>query len=104
MGDWTKGPWEILYGRGMTGRYDSDGDERFATRIGPLAPDHNHWDGWTLGVSYEDARLIAAAPELYEACERLLATSMGEGDRAEQIAARRQMRDAVAKARGDSNA
>lgn len=66
----TPGPWEIRYGRGGSGRYDSEGDERAVTSIGPLIPDHNHWDGTTLGVSYEDARLIAAAPELLEALEQ----------------------------------
>jgi len=45
---------------------------RVAKSIGPISPDHCHWAGWHLGVDEDEARLIAAVPELVEALRKAL--------------------------------
>ena len=40
---------------------------RVPTSIGPVSSGENHWAGLHLDVSEDDARLIAAAPDLLEA-------------------------------------
>ena len=64
------------------------------TRIGPVSPDENHWARLHLDVSDDDARLIAAAPELLEACKVALSI-IGFGAEHDQISA------AIAKATGE---
>ena len=87
MMTYTKGPWAVSW---FTCRADADdvkyeanrklrkgeirktlevGDAlwRVPTAVGPVAIEHDHWAGQHLAISEEDARLIAAAPELVEA-------------------------------------
>lgn len=56
MSKHTKGPWEIHTAQ----------NGRTIFQIGPCAPEEYAGSAW-LDVSMEDARLIAAAPELLEA-------------------------------------
>ena len=63
----TPGPWEIERGYGT-----------IIKSIGPCVPDEYAGSAW-LEVSEEDARLIAAAPELLEALHRLVEIEDGPG-------------------------
>lgn len=63
----TPGPWKINWGRNGFGKPG----EANVTKIGPIGTDHDHWDGYYLTVSDDDARLIAAAPELLELLETI---------------------------------
>ena len=61
MNKHTKGPWEIHTAQ----------NGRTIFQIGPCAPEEYAGSAW-LDVSMENARLIAAAPDLLEALERLI--------------------------------
>jgi hypothetical protein len=54
----TPGPWEISWYK------IPDCEYRLAKTIGPIAPDHGHWSGWTIAEE-ADALLVAAAPEMF---------------------------------------
>ncbi len=56
---YTAGPWDI-----DCRKPDVHNGGSCVTAIGPLQPDHCHWCGPNLGVTVDDAHLIAAAPEL----------------------------------------
>ena len=72
MSKFTPGPWEIdWYICTVAGKEIW----RTPRAIGPIAPDHNHWAGWNLGVEEPDARLIAAAPEMYGLIQQYLKTA-----------------------------
>lgn len=64
----TPGEWKVAYGRNGFGKRGKD----VVTSIGPICSDHNHWDGYYLSVSDDDAELIAKAPELLSSHEQLL--------------------------------
>jgi hypothetical protein len=76
----TPGPWEIdwyictadasdVKHAEKNGKEMAIGDElwRVPVSIGPMTADHNHWAGWHLNADEDDARLIAAAPDLLDA-------------------------------------
>jgi hypothetical protein len=93
---WTPGPW----GKGVAFRPDTG----LGQRVVVVAPAEGANDGmvvcWAMGPDKEaNARLIAAAPEMYEALKTLVAEwdrSLLSGE-AYEIA-----RDAIAKAEGRS--
>jgi len=92
MSKHTPGPWN--YGVQQLGHYSI---------LGPLT-DNGNWrvvantTAATEGVQTEEAnaRLIAAAPELYSACRAMIEVYSGDPD----APACRLMRDALAKAEG----
>ena len=93
--DFTPGPWTL---KEVTEQYHTVGAQIIGSTIGPL--------GGKLPIGYvdssmADARLIAAAPDLLDALERLLATTvfldeLGVGPAVKRCHA------AVKKARGES--
>lgn len=87
----THGPWEIEWYVCKTG---DEEHWRVPKSIGPVSVDHNHWAGYYLEVSEEDARLISAAPDLLEALEQVVAIS--DRDHEAWVKAKA----AIAKARG----
>lgn len=99
MSKHTKGPWEIHTAQ----------NGRTIFQIGPCAPEEYAGSAW-LDVSMEDARLIAAAPELLEALERLVSDFESEihneYDGTSMLSARLAecdyARAAIAKARGEA--
>lgn len=101
---WTPGPWVVII--------DDDGNP-LSGRPSVVASDELdcviiHWDGFVQtywrsargdGEIHANARLISAAPELYEALEEWLQT---EDSPEAWIHCRQRARDALAKARGES--
>src|SRR5262245_40476257 len=86
----TPAPWEVKYGRNG---FRKQGESNI-TSIGPLFADHDHWDGLCLPISDEDARLIAAAPELLKVLEVLSEREISDDDR-------RMIDSAIRKAKGE---
>lgn len=87
---YTPGPWEIRWYECTADSNDvayakKEGEQlkvgdvlwRVPYCIGPVAIDHNHWAGDHLDVGEEDAHLVATAPLLYEALERLAKEANG---------------------------
>ena len=69
MSKHTPGPWQIDW------YICSEGGKelwRAPRSIGPACVDRNHWAGDHIAVDAADARLIAAAPDLFEALKGLL--------------------------------
>ena len=95
MSKHTKGPWEIHTAQ----------NGRTIFQIGPCAPEEYAGSAW-LDVSMEDARLIAAAPELLEALEELEEAARqvmaGEMEASSIMIERMKARAAIAKARGEA--
>lgn len=112
MTEYTKGPWsidwyvctadanDVAYAN-EKGKRLSIGDElwRMARSIGPVSVDNNHWAGWHLDVSEEDARLISAAPDMLELLEESESILTMTGFRLYEDMIMR-MRAAIAKAKG----
>jgi len=96
---WTKGPWYVFNHEDYTGPSDLPGLGVYSKEHGVVVhpayePETSiEWDG--------DAYLIAAAPELYDALENLLAVVNGEGGT--KADAREIASEALAKARGETN-
>jgi len=70
MSEYTPGPWEYL--PPPSGRHDKDDDGPHPVVLGPNGENpicvmEGDWEG-----EWADARLIAAAPDLLEACDRLV--------------------------------
>ena len=68
MSKHTPGPWEIDWYICREGNKEL---WRVPRSIGPACTDHNHWAGNYITVDEADARLIAAAPDLLAALERI---------------------------------
>lgn len=62
MSNTTPGPWEIEWYVCREGEKEL---WRVPQYIGPIGVEHNHWAGYHLDVSEDDARLIAAAPDMF---------------------------------------
>jgi len=106
----TKGPWEINWyectmdqsdvkhakSKGNLNAKVGDVLWRSPRSIGPCGSEHSHWGGDLLTVEEADARLIAAAPDLLEALQHLMAAHGEQLDYAFQ-----QAQDAIAKATGE---
>ncbi len=103
---WTKGPWVV--GQSAWDEFELCVDTGYGceptgmpNEICPIASSHH--DGEWGAEDKANARLIAAAPELYEALDMLMDAS-GPGD-AEQIPAeeRENIMALLAKARGETS-
>ena len=111
MSKHTPGPWEIekfIYrmNRSDVAYWQNSkpdvkvGDELWwvARSIGPVSVSNNHWAGDYLDLSPEDICLVAAAPDLLEALQEIVAATV-DGGSINKIA-----RAAIAKAGGGSHA
>ena len=88
---WTKGPWAVSDLPGGSLCVDATVDLPDGGKIGRVIC---QWDYWHTHI--EDARLIAAAPDLYEALEAMVETF-----NAYQGSEITHARAALARARGD---
>jgi len=100
--EWTKGPWLIDY---SSGDYAAIIDHRELTSdqrdIAYINGEVGDADGFAdAAVARANARLIAAAPDLYEAIEDIIAHYYNGGD---GYVVMQQAKAALAKARGEHN-
>lgn len=85
----TRGPWEV--------RENSDSDVFIMAGDDLIAEVEGNWPE----PSRANGRLIAAAPDLLEACEAVLSDTTAEGSPEKFLADRARCRAAIAKARGE---
>lgn len=114
--EWTPGPWEVEYDdeecqhviRMATARAESG--SHYTQHV--IVYDHGYWDGDRESVeafteAEANAALIAAAPDLYEACEAIIDWYDDDHDTLQKNyevkhAAIEKIRAALAKARGEA--
>lgn len=94
----TPAPWQIEWNAAQSGEghYITDSNDMGEHARIAAVLFHDDADGETRA----NARLLAAAPELLEACKRMIEWDDREHDHPQRQAAYRNARDAIAKAEG----